>query len=108
MTKGIFQVDPFPDPTHAGQEIENIGIMFGTLIYLFFLIILMIYMYKVIKDIIPIVIIYGFSLIIGIYSFACILPFIPYCSLFFLFFQTGLFVMFAKESYLSNKNKKYR
>lgn len=105
MTKYIFQVDPFPEPTHAGQEIENIGLLFGTLSFLFFLIILMIYMYKVIKDIIPIVIIYGFSLIIGVYSFECILPFTPYCSLFFIVFQTGLFIMSSMELYTSNKNR---
>ena len=95
MTIGIFQVDPFPDPTHAGQEIENIGLMFGSLAYLFFLMILMLYLYKVIKDIIPIVITYGFSLIIGMYSFSCILPFNPYCSLFFIFFTTSCVLSYS-------------
>lgn len=107
MTKYILQVNPFPEPEYIGEEVQQIAIMFGTIVILLFLMILTIYIYKTIKDnIIPIVIVYGFSLIIGMYSFECILPFAPYCSLFFIALQTGFFIMSAMDLYTSNKNKK--
>ena len=58
MILSIFQVDPFPDPTHAGQEIENIGLLFANISLLLFMIILMLYLYMKVRDILPILINY--------------------------------------------------
>lgn len=92
----IFQqpVEPFPDPTHAGQEIEFIGLMFGVFLLFIILICLMLYMSKKMsKDIISIIVIYMCSLMLGIQSIS--MEFFPlvfiWFQLFFLLFQSSLF-----------------
>jgi len=104
----IFQpVDPFPDPTHAGQEIENVGIIFSHISVIFFLIILMLYLYMKVKDILPLILTYLFSLLIG---FICLtypfMPFTPYFSLFFIFFQSIIFLIAGLDYYEGFKKKR--
>jgi len=103
----IFQVDPFPPPSHAGQEIENIGLMAGHLVMLIFLIILMIYLYKKISHILPMIIIYMFSLIFGVICIGSVyMIFSPYFALFFIFFQSSIFLMNGLDEFNKYKRKK--
>lgn len=95
----ILQADPFPDPTHAGQEIEFIGMMFGSVLIILVLIILMIYMYASKRYFVPILIVYLFSLIFAMTSFDFGIPFSPYIQIFFMLLQTGFFAMTAIEVY---------
>lgn len=102
----IFQpVNPFPTPDYLGEEVIYIGIMFGHLAILFLLIGLMIYFYMKIKEILPILITYLLSLVIGI---VCItgqyIPFTPYFQIFFLSIQTSFCIMSALDFY-EKKNK---
>ena len=95
-------VDPFPDPVHAGQEIENIGLMFGAIAILIILVILMIYLYSKRMEL-PIVVVFGFSIIFGIASFPFGIPFTPYFQIFFMLFQGSFFIMKAMQF---NKKRK--
>lgn len=97
---------PFEPTDIEAVAITNIGLMFGIMVILFFMMILMIYMYKVIKDIIPIITVWSFSMIFGFQSFECILPINPYCSIFFLIFQTVFLYLSAMDYIETSKNKK--
>lgn len=99
---------PFEPTEIEAIALQQIGFMFGLMIILMFMMILMIYMYKVIKDILPIITIWSFSIIFGFYSFECILPVNPYCSIFFLIFQTVFLYLSAMDYIESTKNKKKR
>lgn len=101
----IFQppVDPFPDPVHAGQEIENIGLMFGSILLILVLIILMLYFFRHYKDYLPILVIYLFSLVIGMNSFIYGIPFTPYIQIFFILLQTSLILTTSLNYYNSKK-----
>lgn len=99
-------VDPFPDPIHAGQEIENIGLMFGSILLILVLIVLMIYLYKNFKSELPLIVVYLFSLIIGLNSFIYNIPFTPFIQLFFIFFQSSIFLMKGLDEFNKNKRKK--
>ena len=92
----IFQPsDPFPDPVHAGQEIENIGIMFGAIIVILLLLFLMIYFYSKKRYFLPILVVFLFSLIIGMLSMEFGIPFTPYVQIFFMLMQSVFFIMTA-------------
>lgn len=108
MTKNFLQpVDPFPDPVHAGQEIEFIGIMVSELIIMLFLIVLIIYLHKKYKDYLPILITYLFSLLIGfVCLFNQLFPMYPYFHLFFIFFQTSIIILASFDYYEGVKKKK--
>ena len=96
----IFQ-PPFPEPIEA----ESTAVFMHFAI-LFFLILLMIYCYKKIDDYLPIIAIYGFSLVMGIEAFAHPhSPFTPTFELFFLVFQSFLFMMTALEFRDKRKRK---
>ena len=89
----LFQpIDPFPDPTHAGQEIEFIGVMFAFILMLILMMVLMIYAYKKMRKFLPVLIIFLFSLIMGMSSMSVIgFPHTPWFQLFFMLFQTVIF-----------------
>ncbi len=100
MTIGLFQVDPFPDPTHSGQEIENVGLMFAHFFMLIILIILMIYLVVKFKKHSTIITVYLFSMIIGVISLQdTFIPCTPYFQILFLMFQTTLFIEYALNEY---------
>lgn len=106
MLKTILQVNPFPEPEYIGEEVQQIGLMFGSIFILIFLMILMIYLYRVIRDIIPIILVYGFSILIGFESMiSCILPFGVICQIFFLIFQSSILYLSSMDIYSTNKNK---
>lgn len=103
-------VDPFPDPTHAGQEIEFVGVMFAHIILLIFMILLMIYLFKKVKEVLPIIVVYMFSIIM---CFVCLqdtyFPFTPYFQIFCMLIQSSFFLMSGIERYtIWNKNKNKR
>ena len=88
----LFQPDPFPDPTHAGQEIEFVGVMFASILMLVIMMILMIYAYKKIRKFLPVLIIFLFSIVIGLSAMSILgFPFTPWFQLFFILFQTIIF-----------------
>ena len=89
----LFQpIDPFPDPTHAGQEIEFIGVMFASILGLVIMMILMIYAYKKIRRFLPVLIIFLFSIVLGMMAMSVLgIPFTPWFQLFFILFQTIIF-----------------
>ena len=85
-------VDPFPDPTHAGQEIEFIGVMFASILMMMIMMILMIYAYKKIRKFLPVLIIFLFSLVFGMSAMSVLgIPFTPWVQLFFILFQLIIF-----------------
>lgn len=90
----ILQTDPFPDPTHAGQEIENIGFMFSELTLIIFLILLMLFFYMKIKDATPMILLFIFSLVIGI---QCLqkpaFPFYPWSHILFILLQLTFLIL---------------
>ncbi len=89
----LFQpVDPFPDPTHAGQEIEFVGVMFACILMLVLMMVFMIYAYKIIRKFLPVLIIFLFSIIMGISTMSIVgFPHTPWFQLFFILFQTIIF-----------------
>ena len=91
----LFQpIDPFPDPVHAGQEIEFVGILITSIIFIMFLICLMIYCYLKFRKILPAITILGFSFLIGMdFLISNYIPLTPYIPIFFIVFQTIMFLM---------------
>lgn len=67
---------------------------------LIFLLGLMIFCYLKIRVFVVILVIYGFSLIIGIMAFSeSIIPFTPFLQIFFLIFQTIIFIITTIETF---------
>ena len=91
---GLFQgSDPFPDPTHAGQEIELVGFMFASILLLVLMMGLMFYLYRNVKRFLPALVVFLFSLVIGFYSLSSIIPFTPWFQIFFILIQSVLFYL---------------
>lgn len=87
-------VDPFPDPVHAGQEIEFIGILAMSVVLIIFLICLMIFCYFKFRKVLPAIAILGFSFLIGMeFLISNFIPLTPYIPIFFIVFQTIMFLM---------------
>ncbi len=99
---------PFPPTESEAQAITNIGFMFADIFIFVFLIVLMLYLFNKIssyRDSLPILIVYLFSLVIGIEGFTHIhTHFSPMLEIFFLMFQTSLFLLTSFRVY-SNYNK---
>lgn len=97
----IFQ-PPFPEPA----EVESVAVFVHVAI-LFFLIVLILYCYQKIDDYIPVVAVYSFSLMIGVESLAHPhAPFSPMLEIFFLIFQTTIFLLVAMEFNSKRKRKR--
>jgi len=93
------QQPPFPPDTEIEVFFE-IGQLTFHFITIISLIILMLYCYRAIKDILPIIVIYGFSLIIGMNSIAHgHEPFTPIFEIFFLVFQSTLMIIASVDYY---------
>lgn len=96
----ILQADPFP-PTGIleAEAMVFVAFLFIHFLIIFVLIGLMLYLRKF-DDYIPILITYLFSLVIGMISFEhSHPPFSPYFEIFFLIFQTGLFITYVLKFY---------
>ncbi len=108
MTKRILQPpgNPFPPTIIEAEAITNIGLMFAHLFILVFFLLLMLYLFMKIVNFLPILVVYMFSLLVGIDSFTHLhTPFSPLFEIFFLMFQTTIFLLTAFNVY-DNKIKK--
>lgn len=86
--------NPFNDCECEAEAILIVGYLFGSIILLVLLMVLMIYFYVKIVKILPMLIIFLFSIVIGMISFTgSIFPFSPWFQLFFILFQTILFYL---------------
>ena len=108
MTKGILQPpgNPFPPTVIEAEAITNIGLMFAHLFILVFFLVLILYLFMKIVNFLPILVVYMFSLLVGLDSFTHLhTPFSPLFEIFFLMFQTTIFLLTAFNVY-DNKIKK--
>ncbi len=97
---------PFPPTEIEAEAITNIGFMFGHLFVLVFFMLLMLYLFMKIVNFLPILVVYTFSLLIGMESFTHLhTTFSPLLELFFLMFQTTLFLLASFNIY-DNKIRK--
>lgn len=96
-----YSTDDIPiEPICKAESIILMSFMFGIISIMLFLIILMLFLYKKIDKFLPTLILFLFSLIIGVSSIAIVnLPFIPYFSLFFILFQTSIFIIKSLKIY---------
>ena len=102
----IFQ-PPFPQPIEPLEA--EVPLIFIHIFILVMFIVLMLYTYKNIKEFMIIVIVYGFSLITGFeYMIHGHPPFSPMIEIFFVFFQSGIFLLSSLEYVKEYKNKKYK
>lgn len=112
MTKNINQPpgNPFPPTEITAEAIIDIGLMFGHILILLVMIVLMIYCYRQkIKDTSVIIGIYAFSLILGMTSLEHPhTPFSPMFEIFFLIFQTSLFIELAIRKFSERNGMKNR
>lgn len=75
-----------------------------SLLFIVFLTMLMVFCYLRMRVFVLMLIIFVFSLIIGVNSMSeTIIPFTPYLQLFFLLFQTTLFVMVSIDTFKKSK-----
>lgn len=99
----LFQANPFPDCICEAEAIIIIGYLIASIILMVLLMILMIYFYVKIRRFLPVLIIFLFSIVIGMVSFSCsYLPFTPYFQIFFMLFQTILFYLKIEENGIKN------
>lgn len=101
----IFQQPPPFEPTEFEAEaIINVGYMFSEILILILFMFIMVYFYrKMRKEYLPMLIVFLFSLVIGIESLTHFhTHFSPYFELFFLLFQTSLYLSSILE-YYNNK-----
>lgn len=95
---------PFEPTDLPAEAITNIGYMFADILIFFIFIILLIYSYKTFQDYLIIIIVYSFSLIIGIEGLTHLhTHFSPTFELFFLIFQSGIFLLSSLRMYESKK-----
>ena len=100
----LFQgANPFPDCVCEAEAILIIGYMVISIAFLLFLMILMIYFYVKIEKFLPVLLIFLFSIVIGMVSFnGSYLPFTPFIQLFFMLFQTIIFYLKIDENDFKN------
>lgn len=95
---------PFEPTEIDAIAITNIGFMFADILIFIILIILMMYLYRKINDILPITIVFLFSLLIGIEGLTHFhTHFSPTIELFFLLFQTSFFILAGVKTFKANK-----
>jgi len=91
-------VNPFPDCESEAEAILIIGNMFGTIFMVVFLMVLMLYFYTKIANLLPTLMLFLFSIVFGMTSFGvAYIPFTPYIQIFFMLFQTILFYLKIDE-----------
>jgi hypothetical protein len=95
----LFQgANPFPDCVCEAEALLIIGYLFASIVFMVFLMVLMIYLYVKIDRFLPLLVIFLFSIIIGMVSFSgSYLPFTPFIQLFFILFQTIIFYLFIEK-----------
>lgn len=104
---GLLYQPPFPPTEIEAVAILNIGFMFADLFIIIFFIIFMIYLFNKLdsyKDSLPILIVYLFSLLMGIESLGHIhTHFSPTIEIFFILFQTIIFLLASFKVYSDYK-----
>jgi hypothetical protein len=95
----LFQgANPFPDCVCEAEALLIIGYLFASIVFMVFLMVLMIYLYVKIDRFLPLLVVFLFSIIIGMVSFSgSYLPFTPFIQLFFILFQTIIFYLFIEK-----------
>lgn len=110
--KNILQGQPeFPFSGSEAEAILEAVFLSFHFIIIFFLIILLMYIYvKNMKyNFLPSLVVFGFSLLIGISSLEhSHFPLSPLVELFFLTFQTSIFLLISFNEYNNNTNVKRR
>lgn len=109
MTKEFLQPpgSPFPPTIIEAEAIIAVGVMFAHIFIILMLMILMIYYHKKLNMYPTIIIIYLFSIVVGIESFLHQhTPFSPIFEIFALLFQSSLFIQYAIEYYTNEKRKR--
>ena len=92
--------DPFPECDCEAEAIRLIGFMFGTITIMILLLVLMIYFYVKVRKFLPILVIFLFSLIIGMTTFSSFsIPYYPWFNLFFILFQSIIFMLTSLDLY---------
>jgi hypothetical protein len=100
----IFQgSNPFPDCVCEAEAMLIIGYLVMSIVFMLFLMILMIYFYVKIERFLPVLLIFLFSIVIGMVSFSgSYLPFTPFIQIFFMLFQTIIFYLKIDENDFKN------
>jgi hypothetical protein len=99
----LFQADPFPDCESWAQATRVVGYMFASMATMIILIILMIYFYMKVKRFLPILVVFLFSIVIGMTSFGgAFIPFMPWFQICFMLIQTTFFYLFIDERGFKN------
>lgn len=94
-----FPIDPYPGCECEATAIRVMGYMFASIGVMVLLLILMIYFYVKVRKFLPILVIYVFSLIIGMASFSSLIPFFPWINVFFILFQSVIFMLTGLDLY---------
>ena len=102
----LYQADPFPDPTHAGQEVENIGLMFGAILIMLVLIVLMIYFCKNKEYFLQINVVFLFSVFFSLGALLYGIPFTPNFQVFFILMQSTFYLDYALSYFKDRKKRK--
>lgn len=95
----LFQADPFPECECYAQAIRVVGYMFASMATMIILIVLMIYFYMKVKEFLPILVVFLFSIVIGMVSFGgAFIPFMPWFQICFMLIQTVFFYLYLEEN----------
>lgn len=90
--------NPFPECECEAEAIVNIGWMFATIGLVLLLMVVMLYLYVKMREFLPILLVFLFSLIIGVQSFSVSrIPFTPSFQIFFIMFQGIIFLMTSMD-----------
>lgn len=92
--------NPFEPTEIEAVAIMNVGLMTVHLFIIVILMLLLIYSFRTLKDYLMIIIVYSFSLYFGMNGMTHPhIPFSPMFEIFFLVFQTGIFILASLEMY---------
>lgn len=106
MTKGLLQGNPFEPTDIDAIAITNVGLMFAHILILILLMVLIIYCYRNFKEYLITIVVYSFSLWIGMDSLThWHTPFSPLIEIFFILFQTAIFITMSIDLYTTNKKR---
>jgi hypothetical protein len=86
-----------PDCECEADAIVIIGNMFGVIIIMIFLMVLSIYFYKSIDKFLPNLVLFLFSIVIGMTSFGSYIPCMPFTQIGFMMNQTIFFYLKLEE-----------
>ena len=100
---------PFEPTEIEAVAITNIGLMFSHYLTLIIMVILIIYCYKNIKDYLPIIVVYMFSILFGMEGLSHThlqTGYSPLLEVFFMVFQSSIFIIASIDYYTTYKKRK--